>query len=63
MYDVNLTYISGERGGREDILKRRLMCSKQTLRMWRLTMNYAINVLETDYYVNKLYGVLVQHGK
>jgi len=26
-------------------------------------MNYAINVLETDYYVNKLYGVLVQHGK
>ena len=31
--------------------------------MWTLNMYNAINVLVTDYYVNKLYGVLVQHGK
>jgi hypothetical protein len=53
----------GERGGERIFSKRRLMCSKQTLRMWRMNTYNAINVLQTDYCVNKLHGVLVQHGK
>jgi hypothetical protein len=31
--------------------------------MYILSKYNAINVLETDYYVNKLHGVLVQDGK